>query len=745
LPVGGNDNPVWDLDRRKQLFTFEGSQAGFSADSSRLITVSYQGKGHCRILDSTSGKLLAEHPLEAPKIIWAEILPCGTKIVFRETEIKSKGTAAREIVLFDLTKKTRIALIACAEGRGTAVSPDGKTLAVADGSSVRLVDLATGKELRHWKQRSDSRAVFSADGKRLAWSGYDNVRGIAYPWVTEVAGGAPRRLGLPTNHFSPPCFTPDDKALVVLEEGRVPEWRDIETGRSIYPFAAHTGGIREIRALSDGKHLTSRDHNRLLVWDHFAGKLIRRYPDDLPEGEFPLHQTNPFDFMMTVHDATGTLRLRDIVSGRELLKLEGNDGFDRFPWGRLAIARDRKTAALVSKDYYIRIYDLTTGKLRRKFNPEEAVGHVELSDDGRYMEFGGPVVLDTHTGKGRADGKPFNPKPRDHWPSSVGEDFWKRVREAKLVDAQGKPIDTSWENRLYAGQSSPDGRYVVLSYSDSESGVWDLATGKPLSHMKLQRGTLRFSADSRLLFNATMEGAIEAWEIATGQRRLNLEGHLPGEIGCLLFLKDGRNLVSGGSDTQILLWDLTGRAPDGVWRAVQHPPKKQRALWDVLAGANAAQAHRAIWDLAADPAGSITFLAEHLPPTPNADAKLVNRLIDDLNSPVFATRTRAATELAKQGEAALPFLRYARKNASSIEQSRRLQLLLDDLDRLDLSGDRLQAGRAVEVLESIGTAAARKVLENLASGFAESRLTREARGTLRRLKSGRGSQKSQSE
>ena len=752
-PVGGDDQPVWDVEQRKQLFTFEGSHAGFSADSLRLITVSCEGKGHCRVLDSTSGKLVAEHPLEAQLIMWAAVLPCGTKIVFREVKDKD---SANQMVLFDLAKKARIAVFACAEGRWTTVSPDGKTLAVADGEGVRLLELATGKELRRWKQRSDSHAVFSADGKRLAWSGFDNVRGIAFPWLVEVAGGDPRRLGLPTNHFSAPCFTPDGKALVVLEAGGVPEWRDLETGKAIRPLPAHNGSVREIRALADGKHLLSRDHNRSLLWDHFAGKLIRRYPDDLPAGEFVLHQTNPFDFMMTVHDDSGILRLRDIVSGRELLKLEGTDGFDRWPWGRLAIARDGKTAALVSKDYYIRIYDLTTGKLRRKFNPgEEAVGHVDLSDDGRYMKFGGPFVLDTHTGKKRADVQLFATKPRDYWTSSYPEEFQKRLSDAKLVDALGKPIDLKWENRVFTIQASPDGRYLALSYllpdngddgkvgqRQSGAGLWDVATGKPLTHVKLKRGTLRFSTDSRLLYNATREGAIDAWEIGTGQKRLNLQGHLPCEIGCLLFLPDRRTLATGGGDTQILLWDLTGRAPDGVWRAVQHAPEKQRALWDTLAANDAAQAHRAIWELSADPAGSVSFLAHHVSPAPKADAKLVGQLIGDLNSQVFATRTRASAELARQGEAALPFLRHARKNAGSLEQSRRLQALLDNHDRLDLAGDRLRAVRTVEILESIDTAGARKLLENLATGFADARLTKEAQGALRRLESRRVGQKS---
>ena len=127
------------------------------------------------------------------------------------------------------------------------------------------------------------------------------------------------------------------------------------------------------------------------------------------------------------------------------------------------------------------------------------------------------------------------------------------------------------------------------------------------------------------------------------------------------------------------------------------------------------------------------LLAAQVRPAPRIEAKRLTWLIAQLDSQRFAARQQATRDLEDLGELAQGAMRKALMDKRSPEAVRRLELLLAKLNGPLTSPDSLRALRAVEILEHIGTLKARQVLQTLAEGAPEARLTEQARVSLKRL------------
>jgi hypothetical protein len=113
------------------------------------------------------------------------------------------------------------------------------------------------------------------------------------------------------------------------------------------------------------------------------------------------------------------------------------------------------------------------------------------------------------------------------------------------------------------------------------------------------------------------------------------------------------------------------------------------------------------------------------------DSRRIVTLIAALDDDAFAVRERAETELAKYGDAILPALKRAQADKPSAEARRRLTNLVGQVESNSL--DQLQQLRALEVLERIGNSAAKDVLRTMAAGLPGTRVTTDAKESLRRL------------
>lgn len=217
------------------------------------------------------------------------------------------------------------------------------------------------------------------------------------------------------------------------------------------------------------------------------------------------------------------------------------------------------------------------------------------------------------------------------------------------------------------------------------------------------------------------------YEVATGRprRRLPL---IDGQVQCA-FTHDGKDLVTSSSDGTAMVWEVYPRPAEQVKPL---SADDARRLWDALADEDPEKAFAAVCRLKASPAEAVALIGARLKPVA-LDADRIRRPLTDLDSDRFATREAATKELSEQGEAGESILRQALKADLSPEARWRIEDLLRQIEERDAGPAGLQRLRALEVLEHAGTPQAKQLLERLAGGAKEARLSRRAKSVLERL------------
>src|SRR5205814_5818035 len=162
---------------------------------------------------------------------------------------------------------------------------------------------------------------------------------------------------------------------------------------------------------------------------------------------------------------------------------------------------------------------------------------------------------------------------------------------------------------------------------------------------------------------------------------------------------------------------------------------ERATLWKDLSGTDGSKAHRAAWTLTASGDQAVPFLGERIRQVVRrpVDTAKVEKWIEELDDDRFAIREKASVELEKLGTGVTTALRKALEKSTSAERTRRLNALLEKRRAGDASPLLLASRRAVEILEAIGTAQARSVLEQIVASTAAPEVVEEAQLSLRRL------------
>jgi RNA polymerase sigma factor (sigma-70 family) len=732
----------WDTATGKEIRRFQAERSNVSAlalslDGKRLATA---GWGQVRLWDAKTGAAVSTWAVHNDSVTQIAFAPDG-----KTAALRYQG---KTIDLWDVARGKKLYTLEGHNGNvfTYAFAPDGKTLASGgwQDPNVRIWDVATGKQIRAFEAASDVLGVaFSPDGKTLATCG--NGSRIRF-WDPATGkrlreSKSPHGFGLTELYY-----LPGGKTLASLGGLKVRTW-DAESGKMLHEsegghrnmghlavspdgkllatswggphtfdlwdagtlkfhraFTGHRNRVTCLNFAGDGKTLFSGAEitgDRLTEWDLATGKVARELGKE-PSGARDL-ALSPDRRSLAACDGNGSICLYELPTGKEVRRFKGHTNVAVSA----CFSGEGKTLASGSwYDHTLRVWDVATGAERLKVAlDQDWPCNAALSPDGKVVAAGG-----------------FRDGSVRFWDAATG----------KVVRTVATPHQPACSVAF-----SPDGQALATAGAGSTVNLWDAATGGPVRQISglASRWVTRvaFSPDGRTLAVGGDDNAVSLWEVATGGKRAEFTGHA-GPVHALAFSPDGRRLASGGDDTTILVWDLAGRA-------AAEPPSAAalEALWADLAGHDAARAHRAVWALAASPRQSVPFLRKQLPrpPAPTADARdQFTRLLADLDSDNFATRQKAEAKLDKLGPAAEPLARAALKRGPSLEVRRRLDRFLRALESEEQASWR-RTLRALEALEHAASPEARQLLTDLVAGDPESRLAREAKVALGRLKARR--------
>jgi RNA polymerase sigma factor (sigma-70 family) len=500
-----------------------------------------------------------------------------------------------------------------------------------------------------------------------------------------------------------------------------------DAGRPTRSLVGHQERVTSVAFSPDGRWVaTAAWDGTARLWDARTGTEVRRLDVPPSRWQSPAHLSrvlfSPDNELVVV-----ALQAAPDEAGVIVWSRRTGEKVHEFPggYGSIAVSPDGRLIACGGwgrgaevNSGVVRLYELASGKPVRELHGHQSRIHsLAFSADGETVvaEVGIPRPP---LGKGR-ERLGFDPKQLRAWDVATGNE--RRSTRNGLWDGQERA-------------TSPDGRTLA-----SGTSLHEIATGG--LRLRLTGHTndvcaVAFAPEGRTLASGSMDGTARLWDLPSGKEVARFGEEVPqfagrGWVLAVAFSPDGRTLVSGGLDKTARLWDvsrITGRRREPAERS----PADLEADWKDLAG-DAAAGYAALGRLVSSPGRAVAFLGKRLRSAKPVDTKRIGRHIADLDDGRFEVREQATNELQALGDRAAPALRKALAGGPSPEAKRRLEELLDRLDGAGPSAETVRQIRAVEALESIGSVEARRLLDQLAAGPADARLTQEVRAAAGRL------------
>lgn len=473
------------------------------------------------------------------------------------------------------------------DGRTRAVdfSPDGRILAVGDGTGVRLIDAESGAETAIPVIQTGSqvrRVLFAPDGLRLFVGGADGRIGV---W--DATTGAEVKLAQPMRHDKPVSALALNAAGVLasasLTDGDIRLWQ-ADTGRLLVAVPHGNTPRRWVSGLAfdaSGTRLAASEVNvgATAIWDVSGAatgdarklRLRATLPNRRPNGRGSMTPmlTNTLAFSPDGTLATGD-RYNAVNlwsdSGKHVRSFLGHSDQVR----KVAFSRDGSRLASAAADGTVNVWDVASGRALLPLSAQSrAIEDLALSPDGTRLV---TVAQDRRirlwnvaTHGDAVFAVAFSPDGTRL--ATGGGDgtikIWNPVTRRLVADLPGAGASAGHEDRVVSLAFSPDGQSLASAGFDRTTRIWNLAAGAeaiaPLRYARNGAGEDKFyrvvySRNGDWLATAGANARAVLWNARTGEPVF--DGRHDGQVSAVTFVRGDTQLASVGRDGTLRLWDV---------------------------------------------------------------------------------------------------------------------------------------------------------------------------------------------
>jgi WD40 repeat protein len=508
-----------------------------------------------------------------------------------------------------------------------------------------------------------------------------------------------------------------DRILDGLPIGAVARFRFVRTGHGpqmLTPDApagdAQPLGIRTLLLLPDHRTIIVEfGGTPIVAWDLGTGKQIYRFSGiDVPNA-IALSFDGSILAVGQVVGAIYTLDPKTIEETRILRHpVYGEDAIKHLSFS----SDSRRLIAVFGRE--TDLWDLGERRLKGPViaNPITAIACSSVNCDWLALcNVSGDLTLYRTKGdlaKENAFGRPRPPAPTGQTGQEVPTGLGKlRVPGALAISGDGK--------RLAYGFQDPDATVCVIDIPGRRD-VYRKGLGgdrRPIGKDNWQGvARMAMSPDDKYLVAAGYDGRLNVWRLETGESVGIFDGLAPSVVNPFVsYTRDGRYLLSGDGEGNVIIWDAAQRVVDGRLKPRGLSDVEMAKSWeDLLVKQPSLETYSAVWSLVSEAARTVAYLRERLSPLADDDAKVIASLTAELSDGRPAVREKASAELRKRGQLAEGELRRLLEGKPNAEAKRRAEQILNDrLIRPDVVRQQL----AIEILLRIGTPDANRLLDDL--------------------------------